>query len=66
MHKNCESTRRFGTNGWRLTIQIKGKTRKDAERALTRVFIRVKEGRKSGAESTDTLAYIFKLQEASR
>lgn len=66
MHKNCESTKRFGTNGWRLTIQIKGTTRKEAERALDKVYIRVKSGQRSGADSTDTLAYIFKLQEVAR
>jgi len=66
MHKNCESTKRFGSNGWRLTISIKGATRKDAEKALDKVYIRIKSGARSGADSTDSLAYIFKLQEAAR
>lgn len=66
MHKNCESTKRFGSNGWRLTISIKGTTRKEAERALDKVYLRIKAGALSGADSTDTLAFIFKLQEASR
>lgn len=62
MHKNIESTERFGSDGWRLSIRIKGATRKEAERALDKVYIRVKSGRRSGTDSTDTLAYIFKLE----
>ena len=66
MHKNYESKKRFGTNGWLLTIRIKGATRQEARRALEMVNIRVQAGERAGADSTDTQAYIFKLQEASR
>lgn len=66
MHKNCESTKRFGTNGWRLTISIKGTTRDEAVKALHKVCRRIKAGDVSGADSTDAQAYIFKLQEAPR
>lgn len=63
MKKHCENEKRFGKeNGWRLTVRIKGKGKWDAQAALTEVLYRIEKGDQSGAESTDTHAYIFKLE----
>ncbi len=66
MHKNYGSTKRFGNDGWLLTIQIKGTTRDEAAKALHKVCRLIRAGTMSGADSTDAQAYIFKFQEAAR